>query len=397
MKTDARSISAAKQPVADLHIRFTFDINSVLRDGSVKGEFPPSGLAAHLQIRNREAAHHLTLRGVIPKLGAAPPAPSALPRMLLNLLLFSCGLVLLYYGAEWLVDAASALARRLGVSPFVVGLTLVAFGTSAPEYLVSLLSVFAGSPGLAIGNVVGSNIANIGLILGVSAMLMVIPVDRHARRRDLPFMLVAFGLFALVAFAGTIHRLHALVLVAMLVAFLWRCAQQARSERAQARETGALALAQVQTQSFAALVPRLILGAIALVGGAHLMVESAIFFARAMGVSELVIGVSIVAVGTSLPELAACVSAAFRKEAGLSLGNILGSNIFNVGFVIGGVALVRPLDVPDAALRFDLPAMLLFGGILALLMLRPSLRRPAGVLLLLLFVAYLALTYHFSA
>lgn len=296
--------------------------------------------------------------------------------MLVNFALLLAGLVVLYYGAEFLVQGASRIALGLGIAPLIVGLTVVALGTSAPELVVSLLAALNGTSDIAIGNVVGSNIANIALIVGAASVIMPMAVDRSLLRRDYWWMLgftIAFWLFAWLFNADAkIGRLEAGALSIAFVAYIVVCIREARKQRqkynvtseyvaAEAADDPALqAVAEVAKESeiVGGLVPNLlrVVGGIAgLVVGAKLMVDNAVVIAESFGVSELVIGVTIVAIGTSLPELATSLVAAFKKESDLSLGNIVGSNIFNVGFIIGSVGLIRPIDVSREAIAFDIP------------------------------------------
>ena len=309
--------------------------------------------------------------------------------LLLQTLLFVLGLGGLYLGAEGFVRGSARLAELLGISRWVIGLTLVAFGTSAPELAVSLLAALRGTPDLAVGNVVGSNVANVGLILAVAALLRPLEVRSSLVRREVPFMLLISLLFYGLALNGTISRLDGGVLVLALGAFLvlmyvYRSEglpDEPAASRAQPRGRGkALALNAALALG----------GLLVLLGGARLLVDSAVALARALGVSEGIIGLSLVAVGTSLPELATTVVAALRREMAISVGNIVGSNVFNLLSVIGIVALVRPLPVTPEWLTREIPLMLLFSFALLPLMGRGSrVERWEGMLLLLGYVGFL--------
>ncbi|TVR01146.1 MAG: sodium:calcium antiporter [Deltaproteobacteria bacterium] len=314
-----------------------------------------------------------------------------------SLLLFIVGLVLLVAGADHMIERAARLGTRLGVSRLVLGLTVLAFGTSAPEFVISLLAGLGGSPDLAVGNVVGSNIANVALVVGLTAIFLPLAVDRLARRRDIPYMLAGLALLIVLGLDGIFSRLDAILLLLYIGGFLALCTRQALRERRIQRETAALPAVDPDAASPLTDVLVLLSGLAALVVGAQLMVRAASDIARTIGVSELVIGVSIVAIGTSLPELATSVIAAVKKELDMSLGNILGSNIFNTGFVVGGVALVVPLPVDPQAVAFDMPVMLVISLLLIPLTLRGrAIGRGAGILLVSLFVAYLAGTFLFA-
>ena len=280
--------------------------------------------------------------------------------MLINLLLFAAGLVALYFGAEWLVGGASRLATSFGISPTVVGLTVVAFGTSAPELLVSGVASFEGSGNLAVGNVVGSNIANIALILGISALIRPIAVERGLVVRDVPIMIGFALLLQLLVLNGSISRLDASLLLALFALYMLHLFREARRESADwstaaADEPATLPGGEISRVRESLLV---VIGIVGLVGGAQLLVTSATMIARALGVSEVVIGLTLVAFGTSVPELAASVVASIRGEAEIILGNIIGSNIFNVGLIVGVAALIRPLPIAPSVVRIEGPLMI---------------------------------------
>lgn len=318
--------------------------------------------------------------------------------MLLHFLLLIVGLVILYYGAEYLVQGASKIALAYGISPLIIGLTIVAFATSAPEFVVSLLATLNGSPDLAIGNVVGSNVANIALIIGASAVILPMGVERIALQRDYPFMMGATLIAVGAAYVGgTIGRGDGAILLGVLGFFLFLCLRVALRQNREFRMTGQMDAVAHNKRAMQLNVVKVIGGIIGLVVGAQLMVNNAVEIARFYEVSELVIGVSIVALGTSLPELATSVVAALKKEADMSLGNILGSNIFNIGFILGGVSMVKPIPVAPEALRFDLPAMVVVSLLLFPFM-RLSYRvtRIDGALLLICYFTYLVLSYLFS-
>lgn len=316
--------------------------------------------------------------------------------MALQALYFVLGLVALYYGAEWLVRGAGRLARSLGVSALVVGLTVVAFGTSAPELVVSVLAALEGRSDVAMGNVVGSNIANIALILGVAAVIYPMRVEAGLVRREIPVMIAVQLLLVLLALNRSLGRLDGVLLMAGLVAYnVWVL----RSSKATLGTEPAVEAEFSAFESADAIEPLrngrgrnamlIVLGLAALVLGAQLLVDAAVFFARTFGVSELVIGLTVVAVGTSLPELATSVLAALRHEADIAVGNVVGSNIFNALGILGVAATVQPITVAEPLLRLDLPVMI--AVCLALLPLaarRLRLGRGEGLLLLGGYVAF---------
>lgn len=262
------------------------------------------------------------------------------------------GLVVLVFAGDALVKGAVNLSLRLGISPLIVGLTVVAFGTSAPELIVSVNAVLKGAPALALGNVVGSNTANILLVLGMPALIAAVAIDRSLTR-DYAIMIASSLLFIALAFTGVIGTWQALVLLAGLALMLGDCFIRARRGRLDLDLEGAedgipgwkIALS-------------LVAGLVGLPIGAHFLVDGAVGIAQTLGVSEAVIGLTLVAVGTSLPELATTMAAAIRREGGVALGNVLGSNVFNLLGIIGVAGLVGPLPVPDAMLTRDLWIML---------------------------------------
>jgi cation:H+ antiporter len=307
----------------------------------------------------------------------------------LQLLLFSLGLGLLIGGADRFLHGASALALRFGVSPFIVGLVIVGFGTSAPELAVNLSAVWKGSVDLAMGNVVGSNIANVGLILGLSAIIAPLAVAMRLIRVEAPLMLaVSVGLL-LLGLDGELGRGDAVLLLAGFVGLLWLVMRSARDEPGVVQdEFGGLAEAGGPPWRDGLW---LLLGLAGLIGGATLMVDAAVAIARIWGWSELLIGLTVVAVGTSLPELASSLLAARRGLTDIAVGNVVGSNLFNILLILGATAAFQPLPVAPGMLSVELPVMIGFAVLSYVLMRRyQRLSRPSGVLLLLAFVAFTA-------
>ena len=272
--------------------------------------------------------------------------------MIVDVLLVLGGLALLVVGGDLLVKGAVNLALRLGITPLVVGLTVVAFGTSAPELIVSLSAALRGSTDIAMGNVVGSNIANVLVILGATALVSGIPTKGHDLRESWAMMIGASLLLIALAFTGEIGRIEGMVLLVALALVLWR-----QFSTGSAEDAGELEGAEPGAR-WRKIILWLAGGLVALPIGAHLLVEGATDIARVFGISEAVIGLTLVAIGTSLPEMAASVAAARRGRADMALGNVVGSNIFNILAILGITSLVKPLPVPQQILHFDLWVML---------------------------------------
>lgn len=301
-------------------------------------------------------------------------------------LLFFAGLALLYVGGDNLVKGAAAIARHFRLSPLVIGLTVVGFGTSAPELLVSVQAALAGQPAIAIGNVLGSNIANILLILGVSAAIAALVIPARKLWRDLGFMLAATGAIWVMLLDGAVSRLDGMVLFAGLIVFLavaFLSGEEHHVDEAEAAKdlplwkSGAITLA----------------GLVGLVIGARFLVDSATTIAREFGVSEAVIGLTVVAVGTSLPELATSVMAALRRHTDIAVGNVVGSNIFNVLGILGLTALITPIPVADRFVQVDMPWVAGTAiGLAVLAVVLGGLPRLAGFALLAIYGGYVALS-----
>ncbi|HLD67110.1 MAG TPA: calcium/sodium antiporter [Pseudomonas sp.] len=273
------------------------------------------------------------------------------------------GLVLLVIGAELLVRGAAKLAARFGIPPLIIGLTVVAFGTSAPETAVSVQAALSGSGDLAIGNVLGSNIANVLLILGLTALIAPLIVSRQLIRLDVPIMIGASLAVYALAWDGSLSRLEGALLFAAVLAYTAFLIRSGRQDQAAENDEFVQEFGpQTASKARAWLIDLALLGAGLglLIGGSHLLVEGAVALARALGLSELVIGLTVIAVGTSLPELATSLLAALRGERDIAVGNIVGSNIFNLLCVLGLSALVSPLplSVSPNALAFDFPVMI---------------------------------------
>ncbi len=294
------------------------------------------------------------------------------------------GLFFLYLGGDFLVRGSAGLALRFGLSPLAVGLTVVAFGTSVPELLVSLDAALSGANEISVGNVVGSNIANIALILGIAALITPMLVESKVIGVDLPIMVVASLVLVLMLVGGFVSRNEGIVLVLALVAYIWITLRLARESSDAAAEAvdGAL---RAGTKKQVALIA---LGLGVLFVGAHLLVVSAVALATMFEVTQAAIGLTVVAVGTSLPELATTIVASLKRQGDIALGNVLGSNCFNIFGVLGLTALVHPLESGEIS-WIDLGLMAglaLFIG--ALLLHRLFLNRIHGVILLSIFTVY---------
>lgn len=303
--------------------------------------------------------------------------------MLMNVLMLAVGLALLTFGADYLVRGAVSLANRLGMPPLLIGLTVVGFGTSMPELLVSLQAALGGAPDIAIGNVVGSNIANILLIVGLAAVISPIAARIPNLGRDLVMMLAAAAIMLGLGYLGIIGFWSGLAIFAALAAYLTWITWTDRQKTDTTDEELNVRLAGWKEALF-------ILGGLAgLFIGADILVKAATSIAREFGISEAVIGLTIVAVGTSLPELATSVVAAFRRHSEMALGNVVGSNIFNILGILGITAMVVPVPVDVSIASFDIPFMagvcLAFA---ALIMLVGHIGRVAGFVMLAIYAGY---------
>ena len=266
------------------------------------------------------------------------------------------GFVLLLVGAEIMLRGAIGLADKFGISKLVVGMTVVAFGTSAPELLVSLNASLSGSSGLAIGNVVGSNVANILLVLGVAGLLMPITNEPGALKRDGWMLLLGTGLFMALSYRGEIDLIGGLVLLAYFIGFLVYSYMREKQGVDAAGEMYEHEVDEIEgvPHSLLKIMVFLVIGFAGLIYGADILVEGGVAIARTFGVDEAVVGLTVIAFGTSLPELAASVVAAIRKHADVAVGNVVGSNIFNVVGIVGVVAVITPMEVPARVVNFDI-------------------------------------------
>jgi cation:H+ antiporter len=315
--------------------------------------------------------------------------------MLMNVLLFVGGLVALIAGAELLVKGASRLALAVGVSPLVVGLTVVAFGTSSPEVAVSVGAVAAGNTDIAVGNVVGSNVFNVLFILGASALIAPLLVHAQIIRQEVPIMLGASILLLVVVLDGVLSRFDGALLFALLIAYTVFLVRQSRAESREIQDEYAQEYGQARNPAghWALQVGLIIAGLVLLVVGSNWLVDASVAFARALGVSDLVIGLTIIAAGTSMPEVATSLLAALRGERDIAVGNVIGSNTFNILGCLGLSGLVSSdgLRIAPAVMNFDLWVMIAVAvACLPVFMAGRQIGRGKGLLFLGYYVAYVA-------
>lgn len=302
----------------------------------------------------------------------------------LTLLALVIGFVLLIYGADWLVDGTSSIARRFGVSSLVIGLTVVAFGTSMPEFVVSMLAAINHNTELAITNVLGSNSINTFIVLGLTALLFPVKSEKSCRVFDIPWSLLGgVVVLAFIAAFGCLNRLSGIVLLVLFVVFLWHSFRVAKAAPEVEED-------QTPMLGFGVALLLLLVGLVGLVIGGELIVRSATTIAQSLGVSDAIIGLTVVALGTSLPELATSCMAAYKKNADLALGNVIGSNIFNIFFILGTGATISSLPSYEG-LWLD-AAMVIVSSLMVLLFVqgkKHQVNRVEGALLVLVYAAYL--------
>jgi len=301
---------------------------------------------------------------------------------ILNVGCILIGLVMLFYGGDYLVTGSIRLATRFKISPFVIGATVIGFGTSAPELAVSVLASLQGSGELALGNVIGSNIANVGLVLGLTSLLIPLTISEQRFKSEAPTLLGVSLLILYLAWDHHLLRWEGGFMVVLLVVYLWTAFGKKEVSEIELEEGG---------YDWLPTPLLIIFGLILLVAGAEVMVKGATGIAREMGVSEWFIGVSIVAVGTSLPEIVSALIAAKRGHGEMAIGNVFGSNIFNILLVLGVASSIQPLEIEEAIhpdLIFTTAFICLF---LVLIRLRHNLSRLDGVLLLLGYATYIGL------
>lgn len=304
------------------------------------------------------------------------------------------GIVLLYLGSDWLVKGSKGLALRLGISPFVVGLTVVAFGSSAPEAITSIVST--DTPSLILGNVVGSNIANVGIAISLAAIIAPMVAKYSTMRVELGVMLGAALLLVGLALVGSVGAIGGAIMVLGLfifIAFVYRM----KKDDSEGQEAYSVEV-EPEVRGYPMLVVMVVLGLVLLYYGATFFIDGATALATMIGISDLMIGLIVVAVGTSLPEICICLLAAHRGENDLAVSNIVGSNIFNILFVLGIGAVLVDIPIPQTVLYFHLPVMLLLSVIMFLAVrYRNSISRPSAILMLGIYVAYIAIMAAFPS
>jgi len=325
--------------------------------------------------------------------------------MLIIALLIGAGLALLLGGAYWLVRGSSRLAFYLGVSPLIIGLTVVAFGTSAPELATSTFAAYHGRGDIALGNVIGSNIVNIGLVLGLAGLFRPVQVETTLNARLIPFLLLISLALWVFALGLEISRFHGLALLALFGLYVWYCLRAARPAPGELRRRTARGTAPrsdtgaglAEGGSLAGNVFLIVAGLVMLGAGAEFLVRGAVEFAERVGISEAVVGMTVVAVGTSLPEPVASIVAAAKRHPSMALGNIVGSNIFNILVIIGVAATAFPFAVSPSLVNFSLPVMIGFTVLLLVICFtRKKVSRAEAALSLLAVAVYTAALLRFS-
>lgn len=305
--------------------------------------------------------------------------------MLYAVIAIVVGLFLLVKSADVFVDSAATGARYFGVSTLVIGMVIVGFGTSAPEIFISIISALENNPGIAVGNAYGSNIANIALILGITAVIRAVPFDKNLLKRELPFLMLITGVAVIHMWDNTITSLEALVLFGFFVMFLITALKSSNANEAEENESG-------PTQSIVRVAGLFVVSFLVLLGSSRLMVWGAIQVAQSLGIDEIIIGLTIVAIGTSLPELASSIIAVRKNQHDLAVGNIIGSNIFNTLAVVGSAALIRPIVTTPEVLSRDMVMMSILTVSLIIIGLiggkRPQISRVFGLLLLMSYTGY---------
>ena len=305
----------------------------------------------------------------------------------MDYLLLILGLAVLIFGGDLLVKGASGIALKLNLDPMVVGLTVVSLGTSAPELIVSIKSALNGNPDIAMGNVVGSNIANLGLVLAITAIMFPIAVNRKVLRIDWPVMVFFAALAFIFGLDNLITRFEGGVLLVTLVVYIYKLLQRGKSHL----DNGDIEIdTDTEKESMMKLILLLLGGMVALYLGSEWFLGGAMDIGRSFNLSESVIGVTIVAFGTSTPELAASAIAAYRKETDMALGNLLGSNIFNIGAVLGTTSIISPLVIDAKIMNIDILWMLGIAGILfPLMVFKKKLSLLSGIILFSLYCIFI--------
>lgn len=301
-----------------------------------------------------------------------------------QILFFFIGIALLYFGGELLVSKTSSLAKGLGMSTVTIALTVVAFGTSAPELAASISAALKGSSAISLGNVIGSNLFNLGVILGISALINPMNIQRHFVKMELPFLIIITSSMAFMAWDGLIGRGAGVLLLTTLVLYIYSTFKMTKKEPNGIDEKADHPIPVILKDLIGVVI-----GIAMLVIGADLLVDSAIYMARSFGLEERIIGITIVAFGTSLPELASCVIAALKGESGFILGNLIGSNIFNILAIIGTTVVIRPMTFSGHLFHIDLISITALTTILGFFLYTGyRLSRKEGFFLLMIYCLY---------
>ena len=306
--------------------------------------------------------------------------------MIDSIALLAFGSILLYLGSEWIVKGGVGIAEKYGISTIVIGLTVVAFGTSLPELLVSLNAAFQGSSSLAVGNAIGSNIANVGLVLSLSAIIFPITMKYSLIKRDLFIYLFSCTVFVFFSLDGRLSKFEGAFFVNTLLFYVIYSIKKPSK--------GDIDIEDYEGDNFVEMILFVIFGIVGLSLGADLFVNGSVFIARYFGISEVVIGMSIVAFGTSLPELATSVMAAYKKESAISIGNIIGSNIFNILCVLGVTSVIQPLNANWVDIRFQVGVMIAYGLlILVISQLKQPIKRSISLAMLVGYFLFIYLLF----
>ncbi|HLP79688.1 MAG TPA: calcium/sodium antiporter [Acidobacteriota bacterium] len=301
--------------------------------------------------------------------------------MIVSVFILVIAFVALIKGADWLVDGSANLAKRFGVSPLVIGLTVVAFGTSMPELIVNIFAALAGQGGVTYGNIVGSNIVNILLILGVSALISPVLVQKSTRNLEIPLSIIAAVALLVVSLDGMFSMFDGILLLLFFIGFLWYISYLVKNHSIEPE-------VDYHSMSVLKCVLLMLVGLTLLVVGGKFVVSSAVDIARGFGLSEFIIGATIVAIGTSLPELVTSIVAAIKKNAEIAVGNIVGSNIFNILFIMGVSGVVRGFAAP-AGVLLDIAILIGISVVLLLCSIPLRFGRRVGILFVLLYAAYI--------
>lgn len=303
----------------------------------------------------------------------------------MEIVLLIISLVVLYFGAEWLVGGASSLAARLNISPLIIGLTIVSMGTSAPELVVSIKAAMAGQSALSIGNVLGSNLFNIALILGVSALIVPLTVKRQLLKVDVPVMVGATLLFLIMFIDGKLSFTESLILIILFVGYMVYLFIVSLKNKDLNEENTAMIRIYKHWMLDVVLIA---LGLVGLIYGSDLLVKNAIIIAQKLGMSEAMIGLTIVAAGTSIPELATSLVAAVRKQSDIAIGNVVGSNTFNLLLILGTVGVIYPIETPDINILDSLFMLAISVLLWVFMKIGTKINRVQGVIFLLAYVGY---------